>query len=246
MKIRIPRRIKKIAELVPYGCDLVVDVGTDHGYLPVLVISSGKSKKVIAVDIARSPICQAEETVKRFDYNDKIELRLGDGLTILDNDEIPDVVVIAGMGGKRTIEILKKSKSIWYENKVDLLLAPMDEIKMLRRSLLGLHYRIKDEQLIKEKNKFYPLIYLTPGEEKIDDNVILELGPRLIENPTENVRKYIDYVILKKEKMISNMEKARKKDYSLENKLKKTLDEYERLKEVKKNVLERLANRKHN
>ncbi|UMZ73118.1 tRNA (adenine(22)-N(1))-methyltransferase [Natranaerofaba carboxydovora] len=256
--MRIPKRIKQVADMIPPGCELIVDVGTDHAYLPVELIRTAKSKKVIATDIAKQPIKQAQQTVERYGYQDKIEIRLGDGLQVIKKAEAPDIIVIAGLGGKTTAEILEQRKDLWHDNRVELLLQPMDDLKEVRKYLFSVNYQIKDEKMVKERRKFYTLIYTIPGKddqcyienidnvEGLDDEVILELGPCLLKNPTKEVVEYIDYTIYKKNKMISNLEMANKENKIINEKLMRAKREYKVLEEVKELVLKRLANDEKN
>jgi tRNA (adenine22-N1)-methyltransferase len=58
-------RLETVAGLVP-PCEAAADIGTDHGYVPALLIQSGRCRKVIASDIAAGPCDAARETVARF------------------------------------------------------------------------------------------------------------------------------------------------------------------------------------
>ena len=56
-------RLETIASLVPVGV-AVVDVGTDHAYLPVLLAQQQKIRQAVATDIAAGPCQAAENTVE--------------------------------------------------------------------------------------------------------------------------------------------------------------------------------------
>ena len=57
----------------------VADVGTDHGFVPIRLIESGKVKHVIAMDVRKGPLARAREHVREFGMEDQIETRLSDG-----------------------------------------------------------------------------------------------------------------------------------------------------------------------
>ncbi len=247
MMAKIPTRIKRIAKLTPYSTKLVVDLGTDHGYLPVLLISWGKSNKVIASDIAALPLKQARETLKKFNVESKVELRQGDGLSVLKEGEFPDVIVIAGIGGNNILEILSQAENTWnHGGEVSLIIQPMDEIKAVRKFLLDSGFAIETEDIVKERQKLYPIIHFCPGFEKVQDDVILELGPRLIESPKWEFVEYLDYVIARKEKKIMNLKKAKKQDELIKEKLEKVMNDLNKIKEVKRVVLKRMADNTKN
>ena len=55
-------RLNAIAKWVPKG-KKIVDVGTDHAYLPVLLAQEGKISSAIAGDIAAGPCEAAQKTI---------------------------------------------------------------------------------------------------------------------------------------------------------------------------------------
>lgn len=52
--MELSKRLQAVAELVSSGVT-VADVGTDHGYIPIYLVESGKNKCAIAMDINRGP-----------------------------------------------------------------------------------------------------------------------------------------------------------------------------------------------
>ena len=82
------------------------DVGTDHGFVPIRLIESGKVKHVVAMDVRKGPLERACEHVGEYHMEDQIETRLSDGLKELKPGEA-DTVIIAGMGGELMLRILR-------------------------------------------------------------------------------------------------------------------------------------------
>ena len=89
------KRLKAIGEMVP-KCQNLVDVGTDHAYLPVLLVLNKKVQHAVATDIAPGPCHAAYKTVEEFKLVGKIEVRQADGLAGVTEMEA-ETVVIAGM-----------------------------------------------------------------------------------------------------------------------------------------------------
>ena len=77
--IKLSARLSLIASLVPPGSS-VVDVGTDHGYIPVYLALNGSAEKITATDINEAPLNKAVETAEKFGVRDRIDFRLGNGL----------------------------------------------------------------------------------------------------------------------------------------------------------------------
>lgn len=91
------KRLTAIASYIKDGRG-VIDVGTDHGYLPVYLAKSGYKGRILASDINAAPLSTALRTAERAEIKDKVELLLCDGLEKCPSDAV-DSIVIAGMGG---------------------------------------------------------------------------------------------------------------------------------------------------
>ena len=95
--MQLSLRLTAIAEMVTEG-NRLVDVGCDHGYLPVYLVQNKKIPTAIAMDVRKGPLSRAEEHIAQYGLLDYIETRLSDGLEALKSGE-GDTLVIAGMGG---------------------------------------------------------------------------------------------------------------------------------------------------
>src|SRR5690554_4326780 len=102
--MKLSPRLLAIAEMVPEG-SRVADIGTDHGYIPVFLKKTGRAKWAMASDINTGPLEKAAEVIKRHGLETEIDIRRGDGLTVLDGGEA-DTIVVAGMGGMLMRDIL--------------------------------------------------------------------------------------------------------------------------------------------
>ena len=100
-------RLKMIASLVS-KCDTVCDIGTDHAYVAIYLVKSGKAKKVIATDINEGPLFYANKNIHLFNEAMNITLRQSDGFSKIEDGEF-NTAVIAGMGGETIAEILREA-----------------------------------------------------------------------------------------------------------------------------------------
>ena len=57
--IHLSERLQKIADNINEG-ETMADIGTDHGFLPIYLIQSGKSQKVIMTDISEASLMKAK------------------------------------------------------------------------------------------------------------------------------------------------------------------------------------------
>lgn len=152
-------RLRAIADLVPVGSRLA-DIGTDHGYIPIDLLLSGRISNAIATDIGQLPLNHARHTAQCCGLSEGIDFRLGDGLAPLAPDEA-DVIVIAGMGGDNIADILTASP--WAREGPLLLLQPMSKAEVLRAFLPEHGYCVEAERLVADKGKLYPILTVRGG-----------------------------------------------------------------------------------
>ena len=86
----------------------MADIGCDHGKLTAVLAASGKYPKVIGADLRPGPLAKAEQTLEHAGCKDRAELRLGDGLSVLTENEVGSIV-LAGVSAQTTWEILEKA-----------------------------------------------------------------------------------------------------------------------------------------
>lgn len=152
---KLSLRLSTIAGLVRDGAS-VCDVGTDHGFLPIFLKSSGKAKGVIATDINVLPLKKAEENIKKSGVKG-ISLRLCDGVADIKKGEA-DTVIIAGIGGEVISGILERGSEIVKDNGVILILQPTTSPEFLRRYLMDNGFEILKEIPIEENDKLYSVM----------------------------------------------------------------------------------------
>ena len=86
MRIKLSNRLQAVARQIPAGLR-VADVGTDHGYLPVYLVVNDIAPKVIASDRGKRPLDSARQLITLLSLENQIDVRLGDGLSVLQPDE---------------------------------------------------------------------------------------------------------------------------------------------------------------
>lgn len=152
-------RLRAIADQVPQGARLV-DVGTDHGYLPVWLLLNRRIGRAIASDLRAGPLDRARETARQYGQTERISFRLCSGLDDVSSEEA-DTVVIAGMGGDTMASILAAAP--WTREGKLLLLQPMTGAPKLRGWLQANGYAILDEKISKEGKKLYSIWTVAGG-----------------------------------------------------------------------------------
>ena len=133
--MELSKRLKAVAGLVTEGAS-VADIGTDHGYVPIWLIQSGRAEKVIAMDVNEGPLERARGHIRSKRLENVIFTRKSDGLQALHVGEA-DTMIAAGMGGGLVIRILENSPEITADLK-EFILQPQsdDETGAWRRSAI--------------------------------------------------------------------------------------------------------------
>ena len=103
----LDERLTAAAELVRPG-QPVADIGCDHGKLTAVLAASGRYPKVIGADLRPGPLAKAKQTLENAHCQDRAELRLGDGLSVLSAGEV-GTIVLAGVSAQTSWEIIEKA-----------------------------------------------------------------------------------------------------------------------------------------
>lgn len=157
--MQLSKRLHAVASLVTPGYR-VADVGCDHAYTATYLVEKEIADKVIAMDVNQGPIDRAKDNIEKYGYSNKIETRRSDGLEKLQEEEV-DTILIAGMGGALTIQILEEKKELVLRVK-ELILQPQSEINKVRAKLQGWNFLIVRESMVKDDGKFYMMIKAIP------------------------------------------------------------------------------------
>lgn len=154
------KRLLAIAALIRDGKGLV-DVGTDHGYLPAYLALNGYQGALIASDIRVGPLASARHTAAEAGLSDRICFLLCDGLRLCPREEI-DTIVIAGMGGDLIVKILDEAE--WcMDERYRLILQPMTKAEVLRYWLIYNGFSIESETLSEDSGIVYQIIETSFG-----------------------------------------------------------------------------------
>ena len=141
-------RLNKLVSLVP-NCELLADVGCDHGYVGIEVLRLGKAKRVAFSDVSQPSLNKARANCPK-EYKSVTSFHCQDGL----GDINADCAIIAGMGGLEIISILQNAKHL--PNK--LVLQPMRNQRDVRVFVSSKYEVVTDEKFFDEK--YYDVMYL--------------------------------------------------------------------------------------
>ena len=243
--MRISKRLYKLADCVKPG-DSVADIGTDHGYVPMLLVKNGVSPHVIMSDISEGSLSKAVETFKLTGLMDKVsesDFRVGDGLDTLEAGET-DEIIIAGLGGHTIVEILdadiKKSKSFRR-----VVMQPRKHSGTLRYYLYTHGWEIESECLAEEGKFACEVITAVPDPDRVpgilrdapypEDDIRWKYPEALIKTDYLLMKKRIDWKISSIKEEIGNLKRSGKDQETLINRLNDDLSYLEDLLKYRSN-----------
>lgn len=193
--MNLSKRLNVIASFVTPG-SVLADIGTDHAYIPVYLIDNGIIQTALALDINEGPLLKATENIKKYGFEDKITVRLSDGLENLRPGEA-DSIIIAGMGGLLIKRILNDGRE-FIQTVREIILSPHREMEEVRRFLHQEGFRIDTEKMLVEDKKFYVIIKAVKGNEKYSNTVHYKYGFSLL---VEKDPVLLNYLKSQKEKI---------------------------------------------
>lgn len=203
MNLILSPRLKTIADSIR-GYETVADIGSDHAYLPIYLVKNKMVKSVVATDVNKGPVRIAKARVASHNAEDRIKVRQGDGLQPIRSGEA-EVIVVAGMGGLLIRDILEKGIEIARSARLTIL-QPMRDSGKLRGWLLANSFEIVDEELVKEQDKIYEIMWVVPSATPKEAKGLQLVGDRIIEKKHPLLREFIKRKTDELEKVMTALE----------------------------------------
>lgn len=174
--------------------DIVIDIGCDHAYLAIYLKTEKLCKEVYASDISENVIKIAKENINK--KNVKIEVYLSDGFQDIKNNNI-NTAIISGMGTTTILNIVNKSP----KNINKYIISSNNEHEVLRKEMIKKDFYIQKEIVVKERDKYYPIIVFTKNFQK-ESNLSLKYGK-------SNSKEYYKYLEEKEKGILKRIPKKR-------------------------------------
>jgi tRNA (adenine22-N1)-methyltransferase len=192
--------LQQIASLVPKGARLA-DIGSDHALLPTYLAERGMIAFAVAGEVNEGPYQAAAKQVREAGLTGCIDVRLGDGLAVLQPGEV-DCIAIAGMGGALIVSILTAGLEKLAGVRT-LILQPNVGEAAVRRWLVEHGWFLAKEHILEEDGKIYEVLTAlrTPNPDRANTELyeqralapsvmasrerLLEMGPYLLEQASD-------------------------------------------------------------
>ena len=133
----------------------VIDIGTDHGLVPLYLAENEISTEILATDISSKSLFKLES---RLDNNLSkiIKTKVTDGFKSIEMDE-NQVAIIAGMGANTIIDIIKASLD-FSKNLDYMILASNVNTEKLRLFLTKNGFSLLRDFLVYDNGKYYDIL----------------------------------------------------------------------------------------
>jgi len=172
----ISKRLELVASFVPQGA-ILLDVGSDHAYLPIELVERGQIKSAIAGEVVEGPYQSAIKNIEAHGLKEKIQVRLANGLAAFEDVDQVSVITIAGMGGRLIARILEEGLEK-LDNVQRLILQPNNREDDLRIWLQDHGFQIVAESILEEAGKFYEILVVKAGQMELSASDV-RFGPFL-------------------------------------------------------------------
>lgn len=186
----------------------LADIGTDHAYLPCYAYQKGIIPAAVCSEINEGPFQSAKELITQEGLSSVIQLRRGDGLSVLQAYEV-EQITIAGMGGGLITHILEegKTKLLGVER---LILQPNVASQLVRKWLFLNGWKLIDEIILEEDGIIYEMLVAERGEQDLDVNMekAVLFGPHLLKNRTAIFHKKWLAELEKRKHILAQLNKA--------------------------------------
>ena len=200
--IKLSKRLKTTGDLIlSKKSNIIIDVGCDHALLDIYLLQNDEKLKIIASDNKEKPLENARKNIEKYSFLNKIEVCLKEGINNISKDV--DTVVISGMGCETIIDILNNDKEeLNHVNR--LIVSSNNKYPQLREEIVKLGYKINEEKIVYEDNKFYIIIEFIKGNKKYTKRELF-FGPKFLKNKDKDFIDYYKFIINQKEKVLNSV-----------------------------------------
>lgn len=225
--IQLSKRLSCIAEFVKTGA-CVIDIGTDHGYLPVYLAQTGKAQSIIAADINVGPLARARASALEYGVTDRIAFLHTNGLEGVLPSQI-DTIIIAGMGGETIQGILAASE--WALHTERLILQPQSKVAELNIWLNQNNMEIVDASLVEEDARLYIIYLVSATSVQVPlTSAEMYVPPCLVKKKDPLLPIYLDKLLQKFTRAIAGIQNGKTKDNNVLAHMEYIVQELERMK----------------
>ncbi len=187
--LKMDKRLRAAADWVE-PCDIIADIGCDHGRLGAMLLLENRARHLIASDISEKSLQKAKHCLQRHGLTGRADFFVADGLDAL--TQKVDTICILGMGGETLSGILLRGQA--KLQNASLVLGAHTNLYVVRKTLQAIGYRISGEQLVRSEGRMYVLVRAEQGNglEEPYTRRELMLGPVFLRERPESWRPWLE------------------------------------------------------
>ena len=214
ISLRLPRldeRLQAALDLYP-TCRLGADIGSDHGRLPLHLVSSGRCERMVVSDVSGPALSKAQILFDRHGFSERAVFYEANGLDALTPASV-QAVSITGMGGDTISAILTAAPQ--RLQGASLILSPHTELAKLRETLPVIGYRMEKESIARAGGRFYVVLLAVPGAATYTQKE-LHLGPCLLKEHPPLLLDYLHWRLKVTQKALNALQRAQGNEARIE------------------------------
>ena len=186
--IRLDPRLSAVASLVKRG-NRLIDIGTDHAYVPCFLVSSGVCPSAVAADLRKGPLQNARQTIAACALEHAVETCLSDGLDAIAPQK-NCTVVLAGMGGLLIAELLQRTPWV-FDPAVQIVAQPMSHAEDVRRFFFENGFALEREVCAADGRHLYCAMAAHFTGEKATPSPAMPYGGLLFRSEDSTAQRYL-------------------------------------------------------
>ncbi|MCR9245069.1 MAG: tRNA (adenine(22)-N(1))-methyltransferase TrmK [bacterium] len=164
-RLGITSRIRALVAHVPGEADWLIDVGTNHGILPIAALRAGCAARCVAIDKSRTALAETRRRLRRSGCLDRVRLVCADTLAAV---ELPApehrvVVCLAGLGPRTIVDLLASGLPRIAARPTRLLLNPLVSSAGPRRFLREHGFDLVADETVADRGREYELLVAEAG-----------------------------------------------------------------------------------
>lgn len=156
--IRVGERLLAAAELLG-SCDILADIGANHGFLSAFMLQEGLCRTAVVSDISEDALLRARDVMREEGLLNKVFFNIGDGFQNI-SLKPGDGIAVCGMGARTIAHILRGGlpcKAVLQSNV---------ELSFLREFISNSDMHIEKERIALDGGRYYVLMLVLPGRGK--------------------------------------------------------------------------------
>ena len=200
MNIPLSKRLQACCAYVQPG-ERIADIGCDHGYTGIYLLTQGIAQEVIAADINEMPLQSAMVNAEKFGVREQMRFYLSDGVRNIPKDF--DTMICAGMGADTMISILDAAP--WLkEGSYKLILQCQSKTPMLRQYLSDSGWFIHRENVLRDGRFLYTVmeVFFSPCAPRLTVGQRY-FPPALFVEPSPILREYYEDVLFRLQRAVN-------------------------------------------